>query len=137
MVPQPLNIKEYDQYSFTLSYDPNVPCVIMEIGGFMEGTNFRINTEKMYDLLISKGVSKLVINAENMKLIRSEDCIWVEQIFLPKALTQGLRSCAFVIPRDASAKTTIENIVYPIPVPLLNARWFSSIDEAKKWLQEI
>jgi hypothetical protein len=137
MMPQTINIKEYDQYSFSLSYDSNVPCVIMEIGGFMEGENFKTNTEKMFDLLISKGASKLVINAENMKLIRSEDCIWVEKTFLPKALTQGLRSCAFVIPKDASAKTTIENIVYPIPAPLLNARWFSTVDEAKNWLIEV
>jgi hypothetical protein len=133
----PINLKEYDQYSFRLSFDAEVPCVVMEITGFMEGEAFKGNTEKMYNLLMRNEASKLVIDGDGMKLIRSEDCEWVEKYFLPKALTQGLRSVAFIKPKDTFAQTTLENVVYQIPVPLLNAAWFNSIDEAKNWLREL
>lgn len=130
-----INLKDYASYTFELSYDHQLSCVVMKIEGFMEGEIFRNNTEKMLALLKEKKTNKVLVIAKEMKFIRLEDCKWLENEFLPRAIREGFRVCSFVKPLDYHAMLSIENIIYQIPLPLMEAAWFNKEQEARDWIK--
>jgi hypothetical protein len=137
MKSREVDLKEYDSCQFRLFHNKETQWIVMGIDGFMEGEAFRMNTQRMFKLLKDKRVNKVLIEASNMKLIRTEDMEWLKNTFLPEAISKGFKACAFVKPLDYHARLCIENVIYKIPVRLLEAAWFDQREEAEQWLKLI
>lgn len=125
-----------DNKTFAVSYNPEIPCVVMTWQGYASSEEIREGSLDTLLLLREKKVSKVIADTRNMKLITAQDRQWISEVFIPQAAKEGFRVCAFVKSTDYHNRLSVENITYKIDPKQLNVEWFDTFSDAENWLKE-
>jgi hypothetical protein len=121
--------KVYDIY-----YDQATGIVVMNWNGYATSEQFREGTETMLALLLANNAGKVLGNIKEMVIIGREDQLWLENIFLPRAIKFGFKAAAFVKPDHYFNKVAVEEFTHKVDPEKLAINFFDTAAEAKEWL---
>ncbi len=122
---------------YNIHFDKNINAVVMEWNGYANSLQFREGTELMLNTLIQNKSTKVLAQVQNMTLIGSEDQVWLQNHFLPRAIQFGFRSIAIVKPQSHFNKVAIESVAEKIDKDKISVKFFDNTDEAIECLKQI
>src|SRR5213080_2093815 len=95
-----MNELAFETEVYSITFDADVPCVVMKWTGFANSRQFRKGTERMLQMLIKNNASKVVADLREMRIIKIQDQEWILNDFLPQALKFNFRALAFITSTD-------------------------------------
>ena len=117
-----------------VSYDPQVPCVVMEWRGYATTRQFRDANERVLAALVEHRTSKVLCDVRQFKLIHGEDQDWLNNDWIPRAADAGMRTCALVTPVFYFNKVAVETVARRLDPTVIRVHFFEQRDEARRWL---
>jgi hypothetical protein len=118
----------------TVSYDPQVPCVVMEWNGYATSRQFRDANERVLDAVVRHRASKMLTDVRNFRLIHGEDQDWLNRDWIPRAIDAGMRVCALVTPVFYFNKVAVETVTQRLDPARLRVHFFENREAARRWL---
>lgn len=136
MSTQPPHSPLYTATSFALRHDDSVPCVEMIWRGYHTSAAFRQHNAELMDLIVARGATKLLGDIRDFTLIAAEDQVWLNETWLPQAMSRGLRFAALVTPTFYFNRVAVQTVVDRITSPMLQVAYFDTPQRAGAWLKE-
>ena len=121
-------------FECNVSYDAEVPCVIMTWKGYATSPEFRDANERVLGEFKARNGSKMLCDVTNFVLIGSDDQRWLYEDWIPRAMAAGMRTCALVMPVFYFNRVAIENVVQRLDRQTLAVQHFSDREAARAWL---
>ena len=122
---------------YTIFFDEEFQCIVMDWDGYATSIQFREGTEFMLKLLKEHNVHKVLADIKDMTLISGEDQNYVQYNFLPRAIEGGFRAIAIVRPTSYFNAVAIETISYRVKKTVVQMRVFDDVDQARAWLSSL
>lgn len=122
---------------YTIFYDKDADCVVMNWVGYSTSLQFREGTEYMLRLLQEHKARKVLADIRDMTLIGMEDQNYVQFNFLPRAIASGFRAIALVRPISYFNAVAIETMSYRVKQTVVQMRVFDDLAAAKEWLSHL
>lgn len=120
---------------YNIYFNSHLDAVVMEWDGYANSRQFREGTEEMLRILRQFKASRVLGDIADMVLIGMEDQKWLEEDFLPRAISAGFRTIAMVRPSSYFNKVAVESVSYKIDKEKLDIQFFSNREEAEDWLK--
>ena len=114
-------------------------CVVMEMKGYANSTQFRATQETLLLAVTENGAQRLLSDIRFAKLVLVEDERWLVEDLLPRLARTRLRYSALVMPQNQLAlviATDLTNAAQP-PDGISVSEQFGSVDAAKAWLSTV
>ncbi len=116
-------------------FDPATNAAMGVFIGFLSPDEFKVIANDLLVILETKKVKKQINDVKQMKVLKQEVQIWLNDVWFPKAQKNGLKYFAFVVPDDIFGKMSMEGANKSAPNKFdIEIQYFSEIIEAKKWL---
>jgi hypothetical protein len=125
----------YTDTAFAVAVEPEVPCVTMTWRGYHTSAQFRAHNDEVMALIVRTGASKLLGDIRDFTLIGADDQRWLNDVWLPSAMDQGLRYAALVVPVFYFNKVAVQTVVDRIAGPVLRVQYVDSRDAGRAWLK--
>lgn len=103
--------------------------------GFATSAEFRAALLKGVQAIRDHHVVGYVSDARKAKVFVAEDLKWVSEVWLPQAVSAGLKRMAMVTADEGLGKSIIEDIPKQIDSHGLSMRKFNSVAAATVWVQ--
>jgi hypothetical protein len=114
----------------------SVPQILFaEWKGFATSAEFRAALLKGVQAIRDHHVVGYVSDARKAKVFVAEDLQWVSEVWLPQAVSAGLKRMAMVTADEGLGKSIIEDIAKQIDSHGLAMRKFNSVASATVWAQ--
>lgn len=119
----------------SLVYLADLAVVEQRLFGFIPTDEFVVIMRGTIKAFSERRLSKLLINIEELKVMKVESTEFIQKVWFPEAIAKGLKHCAFVVPKDsfgkigmaqANAQAEREGVVV--------MRYFEQREEALAWL---
>jgi hypothetical protein len=123
--------------TYIITYNSNIDCVVMTWTGYSTSEQFRTGTELMLEALTKHKSSKVLADIREMDIIGIDDQHWLENNFIPRAISNGFRSLAIVQPKAYFNKIAVESVSYKVDMEKLTISFFEDVEEAIKWLRTL
>jgi hypothetical protein len=120
----------------TVSYDPDVPCLVVRWKRYATSTQVRYIHECLIRLIKKHRVSKIFGNDTDLVNIAATDQHWIAQDWMPRAIAAGLKSAVSIKPRAYFGQTSVNRILSFLPAGLA-IRSFDNFEEGKTWLRSV
>jgi len=101
---------------------------------YMEDEDIKEAKIKLAKMLAYTNCSSYLSDMLNFKGATPEMMLFVKDVWFPLAYEKGLRNLAMVLPPDMFASLALETAISSHVVTKLNAKKFSSYNEAQQWL---
>jgi len=121
----------------TVSYDPELECVISTWHGYASSNQFRAICERILETIQKHGATKSISDNREMSIISKPDQDWILSDFMPRLLETGYNASATILPFNHFAKISVEEIVNKINDREIRVRYFTRIIDAKQWIKTI
>ena len=93
----------------TAVLDTEAQCALLTFKGFLSTSQFIEIAEQAHDLRKNNGSCKQLNDIEDMSVLTQEIQQWLGTVWFPKAIETGLKFFAFVVPKNALGKMSMEN----------------------------
>ena len=123
--------------AYNIYFDKEINAVVMQWDGYATSTEFKEGTELMLNTLIRNNCFKVLADIKDMVLIGMEDQQWLNNYFLPRAISFGFKALAIVKPDSYFNKVAVESISYKVDKDKLAITFFDNAAEAKEYLKAI
>ena len=123
--------------TYNIYFDAEIKAVVMEWAGYATSTEFKEGTELMLNTLIQNNCFKVLADIKDMVLIGMEDQQWLNNYFLPRAISFGFKALAIVKPDNYFNKVAVESISYKVDKDKLAITFFDNVADAKSYLKAI
>lgn len=120
----------------TVSYEPDVPCLLVQWKRYATTTQLRYIHECLIRLIKKHRVSKILGDDTDLVSIAAIDQHWIVHDWMPRAIGIGLRSAASVKPRAYFGQTSVNRILSIVPAGLA-IQSFDNFESARTWLRNI
>lgn len=128
-------MEQHKDFNFlSISYDPSVKCVNMQWKSFAHGDDFRNGLDEGLNLIKAKSASRWLADLRDLGTVTQKDQEWSNNDWFPRAVTQGIRKMAIIMPKSTLSSMSVKNIMTKVDGINIETNYFSSTDEAKKWL---
>lgn len=117
------------------NYNAELKCICCKWTGYATSQQFREGMLLHLNMLISSRAVSMLVDLKEMVLIGMEDQHWMESLFLPLAISGGLKQVAIVQPSYYFNKVAVENVVFRIDPSKVCVRYFGSYEEGKEWVK--
>jgi hypothetical protein len=117
-----------------ITYDPEIPCVVMIWQGYATSREFRAANEDILKVLIDNKATKLLGDISRFVLIGAEDQAWLNHNWIPRAIAAGLRTVALVQSSYYFNRVAVETVGQRIDPASLVLSYFGDIVAAREWL---
>jgi hypothetical protein len=121
---------------YHLTYNPKVGCVTVTWEGDTSSQDFKEATLSLYRLLKFHQVSKVLADIRYMKPVTPEDQQWFRNEFLPLALRDGIRICAFIYSVEIFTWLFATAAAHEVD-DQLHFQFFHSPRDAEEWLVQV
>ncbi|NJP04710.1 MAG: hypothetical protein HC837_03290 [Chloroflexaceae bacterium] len=125
----------FDTSYLCIRWDSEINSVLMEWKSFVFGNDFRQGLNKGLELAREKRASRWLADLRKLGVVSQEDQQWSNQDWFPRALAQGIRSMAIVVPENVVAKWSVERIMQKAEEQPLVVTYLASVEEARQWLR--
>lgn len=114
----------------------SVPQILFaEWKGYATSAEFRAALLRGVQAIREHHVVGYVSDARKAKVFVTEDLQWVSEVWLPQAVTAGLKRMAMVTAEQGLGKAIIEDVAKEIDNHGLSMRKFDSVAAATVWAQ--
>lgn len=120
----------------TVSYEPDVSCLLVKWKRYATSTQLRYIHECLIRLITKYRVSKILGDDTDLVSIAAIDQHWIVQDWMPRAITAGLKSAASIKPRGYFGQTSVNRILSIVPAGLA-IQSFGNFEEARNWLRNV
>lgn len=121
---------------FSVSYDVEIPCVVMSWRGYATSAVFRAANEQVLAEIAARRAGKLLGDVTDFVLIGAEDQAWLNEDWIPRAMDAGLRTCALVQPSFYFNRVAIESVAQKLDRARLQLGFFDAREAARAWLKQ-
>lgn len=97
--------------------------------------DYKTGMTKIGDLIESKKLQKWIGNMTDLEFISPELQTWTNEQWFPRVLGLGVKYIAVVVSATALARMSVKQIM--TKVGETENKYFSSLEEAKSWIQSI
>jgi hypothetical protein len=118
-----------------VTWDDAVKCVELRFRGYIEGNELREAALSVLTLLEKHRACKVLTDSRDMKALTQEDQRWIDVEWRQKAKSTGLTYNALVLPKSSVAKLSAAAVLKKLPANEIELAYFSSPEEAKRWLR--
>jgi hypothetical protein len=108
--------------------------VVTEWKGRATGPEFRMVQERTLGAIAENHALLFLLDVRNLKVVLSEDAIWVRDHVVPRFALAGLRRLATVLPSDRLMRSSLVDVTKTPPSSELQRADFGTLEEAKAWL---
>ena len=122
------------EFGCSVTYNPAIPCVVMEWRGYATSVLFREANERVLAAIAERRASRLLGDVTDFVLIGAEDQAWLNENWLPRAIAAGLRRCAIVQPQYYFNRVAVEAVAKKINPERLEVGFFADQETAIEWL---
>jgi hypothetical protein len=120
----------------SVRWDDSTQLVVVEWEGWANSTEFAALLDAEVRALQQHGGSALLADCRRQKVIKPEDQLLADTVWLPRALAAGLKRFAVVLPTSVLAEMNIREALSRIPQSAIQVAYFATIEDAKTWLAE-
>lgn len=126
-----------------ITFDADVPCVILSWNGFAFPEEFKEAVINMLGFIEKNHKTypciQLLADSRNLGIVNRDVVTWMADEIDPELYKFGVRKVAFIVPENEFTQNSINQYkAKVIEQPgKLSPREFFDIDEAKKWLKEV
>jgi hypothetical protein len=120
----------------TVSYDPDIPCLVVKWKQYATSTQLRYIHECLVRLIKTHRVSKILGDDMDLVSIAAIDHNWIVHNWMPRAIAAGLKSAASIKPRAHFGQISVDRILSIVPVGLA-IQSFDNFEAARNWLRNI
>ncbi|GAB4397189.1 MAG: hypothetical protein OHK0053_13130 [Microscillaceae bacterium] len=103
----------------------------------VEGDNFRQPLQLLLDAFSKYGVKKWLNDASEQKTLASSDQIWLEQVFYPQLLAQGMKAACLVNTKNILGTVHAKNWLQNQQDADLLIEVFNHRELALAWIQSV
>lgn len=103
---------------------------------FASGNNLKEPIGKLLELMVSKKLDGWIGDLRGVKPITQEDQQWYEQTWLPKAVNEGARRAAVILPESVISTMSTKRFLNKMEDKEFELGYFQSIEEAKNWMKQ-
>ncbi len=121
----------------TITYDPELHCVISKWNGYASSNQFRAICERMLEMLQQYDAKKSLSDNREMSIISAPDQEWILRDFMPRLLETGYYASGTILPVNHFAKVSLDEIVSKIDEKEVKIKYFSKLIDAKEWIGKI
>jgi hypothetical protein len=121
--------------SFHLSFDAEVPCLVMAWHGYHTSSSFRVHNEEVLALLAERRATRILCDIRDFILIHGSEQDWLTHDWLPRAMALGLRTCAIVTPLYYFNRVAVETVAGRVDQNALQIKYFETEQAARCWLR--
>jgi hypothetical protein len=114
-------------------WDETAKVVIVEWKKFATLEKIQLVLNKSLELLHQKKASKYLGNSSNMAPFSKEAGTWIGEDWTPRAIAGGMKYLAYLVPKSAMTRLTIQNIKSE-PLTNYETAYFDNMEAAKAWL---
>ena len=118
----------------TVSYDEDVPCVVMTWTEYRPGAAFRAANEAVLARILEERATRVLGDIEAVQITDDHDQRWLAEDWLPRAAAAGLRHAALVTPAFEIDHAPVRLIGEALP-PGLELEYFDDAEAARAWLR--
>jgi hypothetical protein len=119
--------------SCSVSYDADVPCVVMTWTGYAPGAPFRAANEAVLERIAKERATKILGDIEAVQITSAADQRWLAEDWLPRAAAAGLRHAALVTPAFELDHAPVRLIGESLPRQF-ELEYFDDVEVAREWL---
>lgn len=127
----------YDASFLKIHWNEKINCVQMEWKKFVHGEGFRSGLNKGLELVNSRKTAKWLADLKHLRVISVADQEWSKNDWFPRAISNGIRHMAIVLPDDLFAKLSVNSIMTNVEISELFVRYFNDVNDAEQWLAAI
>ncbi len=124
----------YESPSVVVWYHPDSKIVHHQIKKFAFGKEFRDFLMAGTAAMAKNKATKWLSDDRSNTALAKEDTEWGQVEWFPKTLAAGWKHWAIVQPEKTLGKMAMERLVKDYLAAGVNAKFFSDVDEAMKWL---
>lgn len=132
-----MRIAELSNEACSVSYDWDIPCVVIEWHGYANTSQFRQINENVLRLLIERNCYKVLADMTHLPMIGDEDQKWVNQDWLPRALQAGYEVCGIVNSHFYFSRVATKDVMRQINKNELQVEYFDTQSAARDWLRSV
>ncbi len=118
-----------------ISWDTTLKSVLVQGKGFLEGQTYRDGMNKGLALLKEKRASRWLADMLSQAVMSIGDQDWTVQDWTPRAVNDGIRHTAFVVPKSTLGQMSLKRIVGKVGDKELTMAYFDNVEEARQWLR--
>ena len=118
----------------TVTYDEDVPCVVMTWTAYAPGAPFRAANEEVLAAIVRERATCILGDIEAVHITDAADQHWLAEDWLPRAASAGLRHAALVTPAFELGHAPVRLIGESVPAPF-ELEYFDDRDAARAWLK--
>lgn len=122
-------------FSCTVGYDVDVPCVFMTWKGYATTPLFREANARVLACLAERRATRLLGDVADFVLIAAADQDWLTTEWIPRAVAAGLRRAAIVQPTSYFNRVAVENVGRRTDPERLSVGFFDTAEAARAWLR--
>jgi hypothetical protein len=119
----------------TMWYHPDNKIVHHKIKKFIYGEAFYAFLLSGTDLMKKNHAKKWLSDDRDCPVLRKEDMDWGAQNWFPQTIQAGWKWWAIVTPEKALGQMNLKQLVENYSKAGIIAKFFTSMDEAMKWLE--
>jgi hypothetical protein len=125
-----------DDANISMWYYPDTKILHHQIHRFFCGKPFRDAMDKGVEIFRKYGAQKWLSDDRGIPALSKEDLEWGHMDWFRRVLKSGWKYWAMVMPEKVVGQITIKKLIADYSAQGVTTRVFSSVDEAKQWLEQ-
>jgi hypothetical protein len=127
----------YDSPYATLWYHPESKILHHKIHKSIYGQDYRDFFLLGTQTLKERGAQKWLSDDQGNSLAGKDELLWGKEVWFPKTIEAGWKFWAIVQHKNTLGQVVLEKLVKEFGSQGIEARYFTEIDEAFQWLENI
>jgi hypothetical protein len=125
-----------DDENISMWFHPESKILHHQTHQFFSGKPFRDALNKGVETFEEYGARKWLSDDRETPALANEDLDWGDRDWFPRVARLGWKYWAIVMPENAVGQRTLTRLAENYSARGVTTRFFSSSDEARKWLEE-
>lgn len=120
-----------------ITLNSDIPALELLGKGYSSSARLRTSCNQVAPLLAKNGLTKLLVDVQDMLMVGLNDQIWAVTAWIPALLKAGLTAVAIISSKHYFHRMAVEAIVRRLDPEKLNIRYFDHKDAAAAWLKSL
>jgi len=129
-------MKILDDANISMWYYPETKILHHQMHQFICGKPFRDALNKGVEIFQKYGAQKWLSDDRAIPALSKEDLEWGDRDWFPRVAKSGWKYWAIVMPEKIVGQLTLKRLAETYNSRGVNTKFFSSPEDAKKWLEE-
>ncbi len=126
---------EHKDFNFLkIFWDDEARTVIMQWNRFAKDQDFRNGLDEGLKLLKNKSTHRWLADLRNLGTVTKEDQEWSNNDWYPRAIRDGIRDMAIIMPQSVLSTMSVKNILQKVSGVEISTQYFDEVQGAREWL---